>query len=83
MAINNARSLAPRSNKKMKNFGKIPTFLNMIFVFDGCIQRGDCIKNILKNYNFKKDSTKQLLFYTGLKKLNKLQLNTLLKSHLK
>lgn len=55
----------------------------MIFVFDGCIQRGDCIKNILKNYNFKKYSTKQLFFYTGLKKLNIVQLKTLLKNHLK
>ena len=43
MAINNARSVAPKSNKRMKNFGTILKFLNMIFVFDGSIQWGDCI----------------------------------------
>ena len=31
MAINKARSVAPRSNKRMKNFGTILKFLNMIF----------------------------------------------------
>jgi len=67
----------------MKNFGTILKFLNMIFVFDGSIQRGDCIKNVLKNYNFKKYSIKQLFFYIGLKKLNTIQLKTLLKNRLK
>ena len=53
MAMNKARSVAPKSNKRIKNFGTILKFLNMIFVFDGCIQRGDCIKNIqLSNYFF-------------------------------
>jgi hypothetical protein len=43
MAMNKAISVAPKSNKRIKNFGTILKFLNMIFVFDGSIQRGDCI----------------------------------------
>ena len=74
MAINKARSVAPKSNKRIKNFGTILKFLNMILVFDDCIQRGDCIKNMMKNYNFKKYSTKQLFFYINLIILNRRRL---------